>query len=599
MQEALRSIIGKHSQIGTSADPIIFEKPYYALFHCRKELREMATRASNVPEQTQHLGWLNDFISNNLKALGKVQTGLVDKGLIDFKHLPLIFEAGSVVVGQLLVHGEHIKTPAKAHKTKQPECFLFHRLSEPVKDENTGMKYIDIEVLRWGYNGSMFGLTKEKTRIKEFAGSKKITDLDCFPLQYLGEEEKNSLIPRLVQRGKMWCQNVDASNFQYQGIAMVPEESKRGWETNLVPKALSGRIILDHHAFMRAFPALGNPLYSSGSSEGAEDDQDAALSNNAPSPADLWTLSSKITIYRLGLWSFFDRQDFKPTDAQALLCPGTSLGYSLQGKEWGYFDVDLLNNVEWAKDPLGKLEVPQIQKDMLLDLITDHNTKSVGMDVAAGKGEGLIFLLCGPPGCGKTLTAEMMAEQQKRALIRVTSGDLGDHPGEVDQRLTALLELALRASAVVLIDEADTFLAKRTRGGSIGDYFHNAIVAIFLKQLEYFPGIIFLTTNQDDDIDPAVISRVIRLRYGRLNPSGRAKIWRHHLSRAEKVPSENELDQLCARLGEAFELDGREIKTLSNLSLTICRSRKREISEEVVRQLFDLTHGTSVIGSRA
>ncbi|KAH7029742.1 P-loop containing nucleoside triphosphate hydrolase protein, partial [Microdochium trichocladiopsis] len=115
----------------------------------------------------------------------------------------------------------------------------------------------------------------------------------------------------------------------------------------------------------------------------------------------------------------------------------------------------------------------------------------------------LAFLLASPPGCGKTLIAKLMAEEEKRALVRIASSDLGEHPCDVERSLGALLELALRASAVVLIDEADMILAKRAKGGSIGDYFHNCIVAIFLKHLEYFPDIIFLTTNLEEDIDPA------------------------------------------------------------------------------------------------
>lgn len=217
MQEALCSIIGKHSQIGTNADPIVFKKPYYALFHCRGELQRMAKRESNTPIQKQHLQWLVDFIANNLKALDKVHAGLVQKGLVDFKHLPLIFEAGSVVVGQILGDGEDIKTTGKIHKTTHPECFLFYRLSEPVKDESKGTGYIEIEVLRWGFNGSMFGLTKEKTRVRQFAGARKITDLECYPLQYLEDEQKNILIPKLIERGKKWCQWVEAKNLQYQG----------------------------------------------------------------------------------------------------------------------------------------------------------------------------------------------------------------------------------------------------------------------------------------------------------------------------------------------------------------------------------------------
>jgi SpoVK/Ycf46/Vps4 family AAA+-type ATPase len=189
-----------------------------------------------------------------------------------------------------------------------------------------------------------------------------------------------------------------------------------------------------------------------------------------------------------------------------------------------------------------------------------------------------------------------MAEEDKRALVRISCGDLGQHPFEVEIKLQALLKLALRGSAIVLIDEADTFLARRaSSGGGIRDYYHNAIVSIFLKHLEYFPGAIFLTTNQESEIDEAVSSRVIRLRYGPLNVKSRANIWKNNLSKGEQISAEQTFESMCEELGNRYELDGREIKTLANLSLTICRRRKQEVSKEIIQQLYDLTHGTRKI----
>lgn len=223
LQDALCSIIGRHSQIGARADPIIFKKPYYALFHCRHELKRMGEREGNTADQKQQFEWLNEFISKNMKPLEKINTGLVEKGLIDFKHLPIIFEAGSVVVGHIVGSGEHIKATGKPQKTKQPECFLFSRIADQAKDEKTGTKYIELEVLRWGFNGFMFGLTKERSYIKEFAGARKITDLECYPLQYLEEARKNTLIPSLIERGQKWCKYVEATNLQFEGMYLEQE----------------------------------------------------------------------------------------------------------------------------------------------------------------------------------------------------------------------------------------------------------------------------------------------------------------------------------------------------------------------------------------
>jgi SpoVK/Ycf46/Vps4 family AAA+-type ATPase len=185
-----------------------------------------------------------------------------------------------------------------------------------------------------------------------------------------------------------------------------------------------------------------------------------------------------------------------------------------------------------------------------------------------------------------------MAEEDKRALLRISCGDLGQHPYDVETKLQALLKLALRGSAIVLIDEADTFLAKRGNGQGSSGYFHNTIVSIFLKHLEYFPGVIFLTTNREADFDDAVSSRVVRLHYGPLNAKGRTKIWRNNLLKAEHVPARQVLESMCEELGNDYELDGREIKNLAQLSLAICRRRKQEVSKEIIQYLYDMTHRT-------
>lgn len=169
---------------------------------------------------------------------------------------------------------------------------------------------------------------------------------------------------------------------------------------------MSGRVILDYNSFIQAFSALSMPLHSENVST-SEDRSDDVISpdGTAEAASSSWRLSSKFTIPQNGIWSCHDQETFELTPAQALLCPGLSVGYSLQQKEWGYFDVDLLDDVEWAEEPVRRLEIPELHKDVLMDLIMEHNTKPVDTSVAAGKGEGLLFLLSGPPGCGKTLTA--------------------------------------------------------------------------------------------------------------------------------------------------------------------------------------------------
>ena len=122
----------------------------------------------------------------------------------------------------------------------------------------------------------------------------------------------------------------------------------------------------------------------------------------------------------------------------------------------------------------------------------------------SGKGEGLIILLHGGPGTGKTLTAESVAEFAKRPLYRVTCGDIGTDPQGVEEYLKSVLYIGSTWGCVVLLDEADVFLEERTKM----DMQRNALVSVFLRVLEYYDGILILTTNRIGTFDEAFKSRI-------------------------------------------------------------------------------------------
>jgi SpoVK/Ycf46/Vps4 family AAA+-type ATPase len=166
----------------------------------------------------------------------------------------------------------------------------------------------------------------------------------------------------------------------------------------------------------------------------------------------------------------------------------------------GGFALDRLLDVVWSDEAFNRLVLGKRQKQLIRSLIRQHSTRTLLFDdIVVGKGRGLIGLLCGNPGCGKTLTAEAAAEITHRPLYVVSAGELGTKPEYVDQRLAKIFELAHMWNAVLLLDEAEVFLHKRNRT----DLTRNAIVSIFLRQLEYYQGILILTTNMIEQCDPA------------------------------------------------------------------------------------------------
>jgi hypothetical protein len=96
-------------------------------------------------------------------------------------------------------------------------------------------------------------------------------------------------------------------------------------------------------------------------------------------------------------------------------------------------------------------------------------------------------------------------------------------PAGLEARLSPILNVVRRWSAVLLLDEADVFLEQR----SPYNLQHNSLVSVFLRQLEYFQGVMFLTTNRVNTFDNAMQSRIhLALRYDDLDEVAREKVWK-------------------------------------------------------------------------
>ena len=93
----------------------------------------------------------------------------------------------------------------------------------------------------------------------------------------------------------------------------------------------------------------------------------------------------------------------------------------------------------------------------------EENPEEFQMDRVKGKGKGLSILLHGAPGVGKTATAECVAAQLNRPLLPITCGDISTNVRQAEEKLQEYCALAYRWRCVLLLDEADVFLAKREK----------------------------------------------------------------------------------------------------------------------------------------
>lgn len=170
-----------------------------------------------------------------------------------------------------------------------------------------------------------------------------------------------------------------------------------------------------------------------------------------------------------------------PGDITCTLMPSMIVGYAFHDKKWRTLSMDHVQEVEWNHTAFNRLVLSPNKKDTIRALISVHlSAPPEDFDMVENKGNGLIMLLHGSPGTGKTLTAESVAEAARKPLYRVTCGDVGTNPESVEKYLESVLLIGSIWACVVLLDEADVFLEER----QVSDLARNALVSIFLRILE-------------------------------------------------------------------------------------------------------------------
>jgi hypothetical protein len=274
---------------------------------------------------------------------------------------------------------------------------------------------------------------------------------------------------------------------------------------------------------------------------------------------------------------------FEDNEELYLLLTGRIWGFALGKNQWAQFDVmgftnsakSIDNNRAFDNLILEKKDIDLLKALTVTGDVEVGGGESVSFeqtDFVNGKALGKMILLHGPPGVGKSFT----------------------------------VDLAQRWNAVVLLDEADTFLEQR----KLHDLDRNALVAAFLHVLEYFPGLIFWTSNLPAWLDDAVVSRFhLIIEYDYLTQKQREKIWFNFVEKSKReetarraaqgegatFPRLEIADDFLVYVSKSpmvmdLELNGREIRNAYQAAVRVAIQRAREDSRDGLLGTVTLCH---------
>ncbi|KAF5588567.1 AAA family ATPase [Fusarium pseudocircinatum] len=507
----LRDILAdKYEDIDWDDESVRIDHPYQVFFHGRDEIKNSIDREEQK-EKSDELRLLYNFLQDEcLKKTLQDYQRHVPKGCIIFDILWTIYVPKKV----LIFKEDHVI-----------QCYRCVKVSN-VQTSESGERHYKVTVGAVDYDGERIGTTETDIYVKAFQGVRHINALELAPLD--SHKDAAEIRNLMKQRHRQFHMLIKAqhSHKYYNGIAWIPMERSpyaQGKPQLQAGFHVRGRIVIDYEAYLDYNPDERSLFDRSKYQEDSED---------------------------------------KADDDQALLCTARIPGFSLLDRRWAWFLIDeaSLKDIEWKPDPFQYLRLQEDKKSIIAHLVKGH-LEGGGFDfedLVAGKGKGLLILLSGPPGM------ECISEHVRRPLYRITAGGLTIDVSNLEKEIRRIFELGTRWNAILLLDEADVLMCQR-KAGAVE---MNSVVAAFLQVLEYYEGILFLTSNKPNEFDPAVKDRIhLEVALGDITAEDRRAIWRNLIQNIPGQAGRDEIwtDEIYNTLS-AVEVNGREIKNILRMA---------------------------------
>lgn len=194
-----------------------------------------------------------------------------------------------------------------------------------------------------------------------------------------------------------------------------------------------------------------------------------------------------------------------------------------------------ISEARWKFDDIY---VPASIKDTIeRSLLISRHRQKLFEDWKLGsgsQGRAIVFNFYGPSGTGKSLTGEAIAGELGKKVYTVNYSELeSKYVGETPKNIARVFKKAQEDDAVLIFDEADSFLGKRlTNVTQSADYGVNITRSVMLIELEKFDGIVIFTTNLISNYDEAFKRRILAsIPFELPDAEGRKHIWEIYLKR--------------------------------------------------------------------
>jgi hypothetical protein len=349
------------------------------------------------------------------------------------------------------------------------------------------------------HNGESYIPVKGKVIIPYFEGEKDIQSLDIYPVRFAQDHQR--ILQELDEQGRLFQRCISEKYLSYKGWTIGDYD---------YPEYIDSDVIVDFVEALKAHPRWSTISHIPALHDG-EDNYSVMVDDV---PGTIWTDKERTQVaanfqdeiytgasidtrernVNLKTDKFLsDQRERRKNpdgvssgqleDEDFVLFPRRLFAYSLQDRKFVPVDIRKLKLVADQGEQFKNVFIAKEHKKMINAVVDSHFERkkierdpkmaNMSQDIIQNKGRGLVILLHGVPGVGKTSTAEAVANAKRKPLFTITCGDLGFSPSEVESSLKEIFRLAHLWDCVLLMDEADVFLSQR----STWDLKRNALVS--------------------------------------------------------------------------------------------------------------------------